>query len=72
MQNLVRVYVSGHGPNGHPIINGQRGSLQVGYGDNFPSMPHHAAASCPETGTCDWDDFNSPEGTNENSLSVKP
>ena len=39
----------------HPIINGSPGSYQIGYGSNYPTEPHHAAASCgafPET--CNW------------------
>ena len=55
-------YLLGHGPNGHPVVNGARGSYQIGYGTNYPNAPHRTSSSCPTPsgGTCDWNDFNSP------------
>ena len=42
------------------MIDGKAGSYLIGYGSNYPTKPHHGSASCPATGTCDWNDFNSP------------
>ena len=37
-------------------------SFVVGFGENPPTQPHHAAASCPlAPETCNWDNFYSPE-----------
>ena len=52
-------FILGHGKNGQPIIDGQPGSYLVGYGDVYPTEPHHASASCPATGVdCNWNTFN--------------
>lgn len=53
-------FILGHGSKGTPIIDGQAGSYLIGYGSNYPTKPHHGSASCPASGTCDWNDFNSP------------
>ena len=34
-------------------------SYVVGFGNNPPQKPHHRSSSCPETGPCGWDQFNS-------------
>ena len=39
--------------------DGER-SFVVGFGNNPPQRPHHRSSSCPETGSCGWDQFNSP------------
>ena len=55
-------YILGFGSGNTPNIDGQRGSYQVGYGSNSPTMPHHKAASCPAPpASCDWNDFNSDQ-----------
>lgn len=37
-------------------------SFVVGFGNNPPLRPHHAAASCPlAPATCDWSNFDSPD-----------
>ena len=34
---------------------------QLGYGENPPEKPHHAASSCPpRPKVCDWSSFSSP------------
>ena len=43
---LLQVKYSTFLGTGHPFINDQAGSLQMGYGTNYPSEPHHRAASC--------------------------
>merc|ERR1712001_640226 len=35
-------------------------SFVCGFGNNPPQRPHHRSSSCPESGTCDWNDFNNP------------
>jgi hypothetical protein len=35
-------------------------SYVVGYGVNPPLRAHHRAASCPTSGPCGWDNYNSP------------
>jgi len=35
-------------------------SYVVGFGNNPPQRPHHKSSSCPPTGQCGWNDFNSP------------
>jgi hypothetical protein len=35
-------------------------SYVIGYGPRWPLRPHHRAASCPVSGTCDWRNFDSP------------
>jgi len=42
-------------------------SFVCGFGTNPPQRPHHRSSSCPDSGTCDWNDFNNP-GANPHVL----
>ena len=42
-------------------------SFVCGFGTNPPQRPHHRSSSCPDSGTCDWNDFNNP-GANPHIL----
>ena len=53
-------YILGFGAGKTPKVDGKRGTYQVGYGRNSPTMPHHKAASCPAPpAACTWDNFKS-------------
>ena len=50
-------YVLGHNGKG-PRIDGKPGSYVTGYGDVYPSTPHHASSYCPPyPQACTWDNF---------------
>merc|ERR1712150_85777 len=36
-------------------------SFVVGFGKDPPQKPHHRSSSCPSTGPCDWNNYNSPD-----------
>ena len=40
--------------------NPQNQCFIVGYSSNCPTKPHHRSSSCPATGDCTWDQYNSP------------
>lgn len=43
------------------ILGSSGRSFLVGWFDNYPQFPHHAAASCPNMpAPCDWGAFSSP------------
>jgi len=36
-------------------------SFVIGFGNNYPTHPHHRSSSCPDApATCDWNNYNSP------------
>lgn len=46
-------YLKGENPLGMSYI--------VGFSNTYPQQPHHRGSSCPASGTCDWNTFNSAD-----------
>ena len=42
-----------------PGDNSKKFSFLIGFGNNYPQKPHHRSSSCPSTGSCGWNDYNS-------------
>ena len=46
-------YLKGANPLGMSYI--------VGFTNSYPQQPHHRGSSCPASGNCDWNNFNSAD-----------